>query len=72
MKIVTVRLLIDAPSEQEAYDVVNESLRPITRPEGSGMDDKSAIVDYSVGDARPAPEEIVAAVREQRYAENSF
>ncbi|WP_152601594.1 hypothetical protein [Burkholderia paludis] len=72
MKIVTVTLLVDARTDQDTYDAVNELLRPITHPCGSGSSDNSLLIDYSVGEARHAKDSTIVEFLRGQYVEGTF
>jgi hypothetical protein len=65
-------MLINASNANDAVDAINETLRPVTHPDGSGACDTSSLIDYSIGDVLPANSSTDESFAAGLYIEGSF
>jgi hypothetical protein len=71
-KIVTVYLVVNEDDEAHITDGLNEALRQITHPMGSGCSDNSFIIDYSLaGQIQPIAPWIEESINNGTYKESS-
>lgn len=71
-KLVTIQLLVSENDESDIIDGLNDVLRTITHPMGSGCAEGSFILDYTVPSrARDVPAAIEDSIAAGTYAEGS-
>ena len=71
-KLVTIQLLVSENDESNIIDGLNDALRTITHPMGSGCAEGSFILDYAVPTrARDVPAAIEDSIAAGTYAEGS-
>lgn len=72
MKIVKVDMLLNVETDNQAYDAVNEMLKPLTHPAGSGIKADAVLIDYSLDPARTPNPDVVEDFQVAMYREGSF
>ncbi|MDO9134144.1 hypothetical protein [Hydrogenophaga sp.] len=71
-KLVTIQLLVSENDESDIIDGLNDALRTITHPMGSGSAEGSFILDYTVPSrARDVPAAIEDSITAGSYTEGS-
>ncbi len=71
-KLVTIQLLVSEDDESNIIDGLNDALRTIVHPMGSGSADGSFILDYTVpSQAREVPTAIEDSIKAGTYIESS-
>jgi hypothetical protein len=71
-KLVTIQLLVSENDESDIIDGLNDAIRTITNPMGSGCAEGSFILDYAVPTrARDVPAAIEDSIAAGTYAEGS-
>ncbi|MDZ4127661.1 MAG: hypothetical protein U1E02_26360 [Hydrogenophaga sp.] len=71
-KLVTIQLLVSENDESDIIDGLNDALRTIVHPMGSGSADGSFILDYTVpSQAREVPTAIEDSIKAGTYIESS-
>ena len=69
-QIITVRILCDAATDSETIDGINEMLRTAQIPVENG--DEPWIIDWEIGECKPASEDIDDSICNDTYAEGDF